>query len=327
MKIPTMALLLSCAAAFLTLFLAHPIRAEDSVAAKTAQEQPTSPVLVPDANYLIQEEDILRLDVWGEMQLSGMQMQVTPDGKINVPYIGEMQVAGLTQAQITSAIAAKFEEAQILYKPKVVITLYTMHRPTVRVLGAVQRVGEYQFKEGDRVLDAVAQSGYQETAWLEKATLTHRGSDQKSIPINLKKMLTDGDYSQNYELQKGDVINIPLEEYQNKFYVMGEVNRPMMYDLKDNTTVLAAINLAGGQTERAALRSTVVIRGNKAGKPEKVKCDLSALFAKGDLSKDIVLQPGDVVYVPETNKPNWSKISQILGTISSLTYIRRYGLF
>ena len=173
-----------------------------------------------------------------------------------------MQAAGLTQAQITSAIAVKLEEAQILYKPKVVITLY--HYASTHGARAWRGPESWgvQFKEGDRVLDAVAQAGYQDTAWLEKATLTHRGSDQKSIPINLKKMLNDGDYSQNYELQKGDVINIPLEEYQNKFYVMGEVNRPMMYDLKDNTTVLAAINLAGGQTERAALRSTVVIRGN-----------------------------------------------------------------
>lgn len=326
MKKPTMTLVFCCATASALLCLAHPVLAAETGTPGTTQVQPPAPIVVADENYLIHEEDILRLDVWGEPQLSNMQMQVTPDGKINVPYLGQIQASGLTQAQITAEIANKLEEAEILFKPKVVITLISIHRPTVRVLGAVLRSGEFEFKEGDRVLDAVAQAGYGDTAWLEKATVTHRGSDQKPIPVNLKKMLNEGDYSQNYELQKGDVINIPLEEYQNKFYVMGEVNRPMMYDLKDNTTVLAAINLAGGQTERGALRSTVVIRG-APGKPEKVKCDLSKVFSKGDLSQDIVLQPGDVVYVPQTNKPNWPQISQILSAISSLTYIRRYGLF
>lgn len=327
MKKPTIAVLFGCVTAIVALSMAQPLRAEDSAPLKTTQEQPAPPIVIADANYQIQEEDVIRMDVWGEQQLSNTQMQVTPDGKINVPFVGEMQAVGLTQAQIAAAVASRLEDAQILYKPKVLIGIISMHRPTVRVVGAVLKVGEFQFKDGDRVLDAVAQAGYQDTAWLEKATLTHRGTDQKAIPVDLKKMLADGDYSQNYELQKGDVINIPLEEYQNKFYVMGEVNRPMMYDLKDNTTVLAAINLAGGQTERAALRSTMVIRGNKDGKPQTVQCDLASLFAKGDLTKNINLEPGDVVYVPETKKPNWSKISQILSTITSLTYIRRYGLF
>ena len=65
---------------------------------KDTASAPT-PVVAPD--YKIQEEDVLRLDVWGEQELRNMQFQVTPDGKINVPYIGEIQAAGLTQADLT----------------------------------------------------------------------------------------------------------------------------------------------------------------------------------------------------------------------------------
>lgn len=320
-----LALFLASAITAVTLICASSALAEDTSVNGSTQTPAANPIVMADANYRIQEEDVLRMDVWGEMQLSNMQMQVTPDGKINVAYIGEMQAAGLTQSELTANIAKKLEEAQILIQPRVVIGLITIHRPMVRVLGAVQRSGEFAFKEGDRVLDAVAQAGYlPDTAWLEKTTITRKGVAQP-IPVDLQKIL-NGDLARNLELQKGDVINIPPEEYANKFYVMGQVNRPMMYDLKDNTTVLSAISLAGGITERASLKSTMVIRGN-AIKPEKVKCDIARLISKGDRSQDITLQPGDVVYVPETNKLNWSKISQVLSTISSLGYIRRMGLF
>ena len=284
------------------------------------------PVTVMDENYRIVEEDILRMDVWNEAQLSNMQMQVTPDGKINVPYIGAIPAAGRTQKEITDHIVQALEDREIIANAKVQITLLSIHQPTARVLGEVNRAGAIVFKDGDNVLDAIAQAGsYTNNALLEKATLTHKNADRR-IPIDLKRMLEEGDLSQNYTLQNGDTIYIPPEDYNNKFYVLGQVYRPGIFDLKDNTTVLTAISMASGATERGSLRNTVVIRGNPA-KPERVACDLTRLFDKADRSQDIQLEPGDVVIVPETKKPNWPEISSILSTILNVTYIRRYGLF
>ncbi|MCL5103226.1 MAG: polysaccharide biosynthesis/export family protein [Armatimonadetes bacterium] len=323
----TLALLACCVVAAVLTVTPTMVFADEVSTGATANTQPTSsptPTVMADANYRIQEEDILKLDVWGEQQLSNLQLQVTPDGKINVAYLGEMQAAGLTQSELTANIVKKFEDDQILINPKVQLTILSLHQPTVRVLGAVTHMGEVTFKDGDTILDAVGRAGYSGDAWLEKATITHKGSD-KPVPIDLRKML-NGDLSQNAKLQKGDIINIPPMEYQNQFYVMGQVMRPMMYSLRDRTTVMTALNMAGGPTERASLKSTVVIRGGP-DKPEKVKCNLGRLFDKADLSQDIALQPGDVVYVPETNKPNWNKISAVLSAITSLSYIRRLGLF
>lgn len=326
-----LALFATCCSAAL-LFVAMPLAVADQAPAagdtasitNTTATVTATPTSV-DENYKIQEEDILRMDVWGEPQLTNMQMQVTPDGKLNMAYLGTIQAAGLTVQQLTNTIIKGFEDAGILYNAKVQITVITLHQPIVRVLGEVQKPGAVVFKDGDTIYDAIAQAGsYTQNAWLAKATITHKG-DEKPIPIDLKKMF-DGDLSQNMKLQKGDTIYIPPEDYQNKIYVMGQVMRPNIYSLKDNTTVLAAVNLAGGPTERGVLRSTMVIRGNPA-KPEKVPCNLTKLLDKADLSQDIVLHPGDVVYVPETKSPNWNKISQVLSTIMNLTYIRRYGIF
>jgi polysaccharide export outer membrane protein len=282
-----------------------------------------APISTAEADYHITVDDVLRMDVWGEPQLSNMQMQVTPGGTINVPFLGEMQASGLTQAELARQIAKKLADSQILYEAKVQITVISLHRPQVRVLGAVQRPGSFEFKEGDCVLDALAQGGsYTEDAMLEAGTITHRGSHE-SIPINIKK-LVEGDLSQNYPLKNGDAIYIPHEEYSNKIYVLGQVNRPGQYPLKDKTTILAAISLAGGQNDRGSVFGTIVLRGDPA-RPEKVNCNLKNLFEKGDLSQNLELKSGDIVVVPDSKKLDWGKIAQVVNMATNLSYLHRWG--
>jgi polysaccharide export outer membrane protein len=173
-------------------------------------------------------------------------------------------------------------------------------------------------------MDAVAGAGSYiiDNAWLEKATLTRKSGEL--FHVDLKKMVEKGDFAENLELQKGDTIYIPTEDYQNKFYVLGQVARPGIYDLKDNTTVLSAISLAGGATDRGRLRSTVVVRGDPK-KPERVECNLMRLFDKGDLTQDIALKPGDVVVVPATKTPDLGKIASIISSVVNLSWLRRNG--
>jgi len=236
-----------------------------------------------------------------------------------------MQAAGVTQSELAKKIGDRFEELQILKNPRIQLTILSVHRPSVRVWGAVNRPGDTVFKEGDRVLDAIATAGsYREDAWLENVTLTRKDSTEPKT-IDVRKML-HGELSQNYALLKGDTIFIPTEDNENKFYVLGFVVRPGIYSLKERTTVLSAISQAGGPAQRASIRGTAVVRGDPA-KPVRVRCNLSRLLDKADLSQDIVLQPGDVVMVPETTKPEWGQISTVLGTILNLSYLRRNGLF
>ncbi len=276
-----------------------------------------------DPNYRVVAEDVLRLDVWGESQLSAMQFQVTPGGTINVPYLGEMEVVGLTQTQIADKIAKLLAEQDIVYDAKVQVSLISLHKPQVRVLGAVSRPGSWEFKDGDTVFDAIGLAGsYQDDAMLESATLTHKDADHQ-IPVNIKKLLA-GDMSQNHVLTNGDVIYIPHEEYNNKIYVLGQVNRPGQYSLKDNTTILSAISLAGGSTERGSIRETVLMRGDPA-KPERIKANFRKLFDTGDMSQDLVLNPGDVVVVPDSKKFDWNRVASVVSTMVNLSYLRRVG--
>ena len=320
-----LALLAALVASIIYLSVAPVIAAVDGSGTAEGSVAPIASTTV-EANYRIAEEDVLRMDVWGEPQLSQMQMQVTPGGKVNVPFLGEMQVLGLTLTEVSDQIAKKLAELEIIYEAKVQITLLSLHRPQVRILGAVQRSGSFEFKEGDTILDAIAQGGsYSDDAMLESATLTHQG-ESTQIPIDLKKLLA-GDLTQNEKLKNGDAIYIPHEDYNNKVFVMGQVNRPGAYPLKDNMTLTTAISLAGSQTERGNIRRSVIVRGDRTGKSERVQCNLNQLFDKGDLSQDVVLKAGDIIVVPESKKIDWNKISQIIGTIVNVGYIRRMGLF
>lgn len=292
-----------------------------AVTTVSAPDPVSAPVTISDPNYRILPDDIIRLDVWGEPTLTGAQLSVTPNGTVSMPYLGEMKIDGMTQTEVANLVSKKLQEAEILADAKVQITLVSMHRLKARVLGAVQRPCEFDFKNGDTIYDAIAQGGsYSEDAMLEKATLTHKDSD-KPVEINLRKLFA-GDLTQNYKLQDGDALYLPHEDYHNKFYVFGQVNRPGQYSLKEKTDVLTAISLAGGQLPRASVRSTMVVRYNN-GKPEKVKANLSRLFDKGDLSQDIALQAGDIVIVPETRTPDLGKIGQVLSTIVNVGYLGR----
>lgn len=97
-------------------------------------------------------------------------------------------------------------------------------------------------------------------------------------------------------------VSIFIAEYGNKqVYVLGEVAKPGSYVLPTEAglTVIEAITMAGGFSQYAAPDRTRVIR-KKPGGSANIPIDVSAVTKRGDKSKDIQLEPNDVVFVPES---------------------------
>lgn len=84
-----------------------------------------------------------------------------------------------------------------------------------------------------------------------------------------------------------------------KIFILGEVNNPGAYQIDTPTTIIEAIAKAGGYTLDGKYNSIVLIRGGPE-KPELKRLDLKKTFATGDLSQNVFLKNGDVVYVPRT---------------------------
>ena len=97
-------------------------------------------------------------------------------------------------------------------------------------------------------------------------------------------------------------VNVFIKEYHpKKVFVMGFVNRPGEYELvKDRpTTVLEAITMAGGFRRGAAENSTKIIR-IEDGQEITISIKVSDITKKGNKDKDISVNPGDIIVVPES---------------------------
>lgn len=97
-------------------------------------------------------------------------------------------------------------------------------------------------------------------------------------------------------------VSLFIEEYGNKLiYVMGEVQKPGSYAIptEKSLTVLEAISTAGGFTPIAGQDRTRVLR-NVNGASVTYTIEVKAITQQGQKEKDIVLEPNDVVYVPQS---------------------------
>jgi polysaccharide biosynthesis/export protein len=85
--------------------------------------------------------------------------------------------------------------------------------------------------------------------------------------------------------------------------------RPGKYDLRSETTVLEAVEMAGGFTQRAKHSQVVLFRKMDADRFEAKLLDVKKMLAQRDLTENPQLQPGDLVYVPQNM---FSKIAPFL---------------
>lgn len=94
-----------------------------------------------------------------------------------------------------------------------------------------------------------------------------------------------------------------IEDYGNKqIFVLGQVQKPGSYPIPSESrlTVLEAISTAGGFTPIAGLDRTRVLRNGPDGKSEILLIEVTAITKRGEKEKDVVLQPNDIVFIPQS---------------------------
>jgi len=153
----------------------------------------------------------------------------------------------------------------------------------------------------------IRQDGRPDMIYTDKPTtlyeiLTKVGIDKNYRKIELTRAtekqtleLKDLAQARGYNVYPGDVIKV-LDVPQNFAYVLGEVNKPGIVQLTEGTTVLHAVIQAGYFTAKAAPSTVWVYRGGVDGKVEKV--NLSGAISGGRVDNNIILESGDIVFVP-----------------------------
>jgi polysaccharide export outer membrane protein len=231
-----------------------------------------------NAAYVVGAQDVLTVTVFSEPQLSG-RFRVENDGQFSYPFLGRVQASGRTLADIATLVRTRLADGY-LRNPQVTVEIEQFRSQNVFIMGEVRTPGRYTLTGAVTLIEALAQAGsIAPTAGNEvlilhpskatSASPTLPGSGDADVQrINLRD-IQSGKLAANVTIRDGDTIFVPKAQ---RFYVTGNVRTPGAYVLEPNLTVLQAISMAGGATERGSTRRLRIIRNKKEidVKPEDI---------------------------------------------------------
>jgi len=272
--------------------------------------------------YLVGPGDVLEVVFWEGAKERKTIVPVRGDGTISYWFLENLKVEGLTTRQVDSLITERLRE--FVQVPRVDVRVKEYHSKKVHLLGAVNvktgggGPGVYVLKGKTTILELLAEAGGPKpSADLENVKVTRRG---KSFRVNLYNAIFKGDVTQDIVLDSGDRIIIPeLPEKRKGIYVFGEVKSPGLYPFTGSIDILTAISKAGGYTDDAALKSVLVYRGDPS-RPRTIVVDLNRLLKGGDLTQNIPLMRGDIVFVPRTFVGDVNRFFSKMRTISDFLF-------
>jgi protein involved in polysaccharide export with SLBB domain len=111
------------------------------------------------------------------------------------------------------------------------------------------------------------------------------------------------------------LVNVDLKDFQKPhFTVAGEVTRPGRYDIRESITLAEGLAVAGGMTKDAKSSQVLLFRRVPGTSLVEVrKLNMKSMLQKGDLTEDVCLKEGDMLFVP---KSMIGKIDRFLPTTS-----------
>jgi len=289
--------LLTSSCALVTLLAASLAAAQNApTAGAQAPAQPASTQAAANrpSDYVVGPQDVLKVSVYDEPTMSGT-FRVDTDGSFQYPMLGRVAASGMRVRDIEQMLKTKLEDG-FIRRAQVTVDVDQFRSRSVFIVGEVRSPGKYPMTGQMSLIEALAAAGSTTpTASSEVLILRPRNPttaqpltpdqvDQTNVTrINLGDLQL-GRLSDNVSLMEGDTIFVPKAE---KFFITGQVRNPGAYTFERGLTVLQAISLAGGLTDKGSNRRIKVIR-NVKGKKSQQNIDLADS-----------IQPGDTLLVPQ----------------------------
>ena len=201
-----------------------------------------------DENYRLGSGDVLVLILTGDVE-QAYTLNVTREGFVVVPQVGQVYVANLTLGQLEDQLYARLRRVYSGVRrgaaatTKFQVSLAKLRSIQVFVIGDVVRPGAYQISGAGTVLTALYSAGGPTTNGSFRKVEVRRG-DKLVSTIDVYDYLLHGINASDVRLQNGDVVFVPV--HSGFVAVAGEVNRPAVYEVLPTETLRDLIEFAGG---------------------------------------------------------------------------------
>lgn len=171
----------------------------------SAVAQPGEVADEPSNAYTIGIQDNLKVSVYGEPELS-LSVPVRPDGRISLPLIQDVLVAGLTPREAAAEIRDRLQE--LIKDPEVTVIVTAINSFPVYVLGEVTSQGVYQFQRPTRLFQALATAGGLNDFASGKVIVVRAKSDgsEMRFEVDYEDFVKGRDDARNPFLRPGDTI-------------------------------------------------------------------------------------------------------------------------
>ena len=247
------------------------------------------------SDYVVGPQDVLTITVWDQADLSG-KFAVEADGTFTFPLIGRLKAGGLTLREVEQALKQRLADG-FFRNPQVSVAIEQYRSQRIFIVGEVRQPGTYPLTGDMTLIEALARAGSTTATaggealvvrqpggvQMDKPLLPSQASGSEVTRVDMKELQT-GSAGTNVVLRDGDTIFVPRAE---SVYVFGQVKNPGAYVIQKDTTVLQALSLAGGVTERGSTTRIKVVRL------------LGGQKVESKIKLNEIVHPGDTVLVPE----------------------------
>jgi len=205
--------------------------------------------LATPVNYILGPDDQVNINIYGN-SLVNWKLDVSPEGNINIPGVGLLNVSGKTIEQATAQIKAKLaaNNYAVGHGTNVQVSLGNIRSIKVIIVGEVQKPGTYTLPSLATVFNALYSAGgpndngsFRQIEIIRNNRVIRR--------LDVYDFLVKGDQKDNIQLQDQDIVRVPT--YRIRVEMDGEVKIPALFEVLPGETLQDVIRFAGGFNDQA----------------------------------------------------------------------------
>ena len=240
-----------------------------------------------NTSYVVGPGDQITVKTWGRLE-GTTKMTVDRDGRVYYPKLGALDVAGKTFGEVKALLQERISKMAEVQSE---VSLGELKASRVSVVGEVGAAGWYNVSSLHTALQALYLAGGVKDIGSMRHIELRRGGKIASR-IDLYDLLRQGDSHADLRLLQGDTIFVPV--LGRSVVVAGDVRRPAIYELAEESSLAAAIQLAGGFSASAYTRRVQVERLDAHQARIVLDLDKSHL---DQTPKGFALADGDIIRV------------------------------